>query len=296
MDKTTKAQKAVTVSEIGNRAIDTIKGKWILKPTRKTWLHTIDPKHDGAVRFSKTYVSICPEIDANTRLIRTGLTDTMARELEQELFLQPGTLSPYNKAYWSDFSLYVKVPADGLILDCDNVISDKIKYCFLKACSKVASSQTDAMENTLYEFVLTSHEIEASTGAAKFKLKRDAFNRYTEMSLDDQYDFLLVFEGGKYKVDRGHSADFLLDTMGKIVDEKPKAFLALIDDPNFKEHVFVKKCLSANLITKRGGKYQTLGGEELGETYEDLLISLRSPEMNTLKVSLLSKLENLSAK
>ena len=32
--------------------LSTIKGKWSVKPCRKTWLHTINPNHDGADIFS----------------------------------------------------------------------------------------------------------------------------------------------------------------------------------------------------------------------------------------------------
>lgn len=292
--KTKQENTAVSqrVEKPSGRAIDEIKGQWLLRSTRKTWLHQIDPKHDGAIRFTRTFASICPEIDSQSRLVRTGLTDQMAREFEEALFLNPGTLSPYNKEYWSNFKLYVNVPADGVTLDCDHQIMDKLRYCYLKACSKVAKSQTDALENPLYEFVLLSTETEIANEANKFALKREAFSRFQEMSVDQYIEFMSVYQNGKNKVNKSHSTEFMMAEIGKVVDEDPKGFLNTLNDPLYSEYVFIRKCQDLGIIKNKGFAYYTLGGELVGENLETAAYNLQKPEFNSLKISLLSKLEN----
>lgn len=292
MEKSTKETQGVINLNPALRAIDEIKGKWILKPTKRTWLANLDPKHDGAVMFSRTFASISPERDGATGLIKTGLTDTQARELEREMNLAQGTLSQYNQQYWSSFKLNVSVPSEGVVLDCDRSALDKLRYCFLKACSKVAHNVVEAMENPLYEYVLTSEEAESKTDSEKFLIKKNAYKRLETMNLETQMDFLLVYKQNKYKVTKTSTVDFIAAAIGKVLEEDPKGFLELIDDVNFKDYVFIRKCLSAGLLRQNGPSYVTLGGDVLGNSLEQAVYNLRTPEYNHIKISLLAKLDN----
>lgn len=292
MEKSTKETQGVINLNPALRAIDEIKGKWILKPTKKTWLTNLDPKHDGAVMFSRTFASISPERDGATGLIKTGLTEQQARELEREMNLAQGTLSQYNQQYWSSFKLNVSVPSEGVVLDCDRSALDKLRYCFLKACSKVAHNVVEAMENPLYEYVLTSEEAESKTDSEKFLIKKNAYKRLETMNLETQMDFLLVYKQNKYKVTKTSTVDFIAAAIGKVLEEDPKGFLELIDDVNFKDYVFIRKCLSAGLLRQNGPSYVTLGGDVLGNSLEQAVYNLRTPEYNHIKISLLAKLDN----
>ena len=199
MEKSTETQGVINLNPAA-REIDNIKGKWILKPTKKTWLYNLDPKHDGAVMFSRTFASICPERDGATGLIKTGLSEQAARELEREMNLSQGTLSQYNKNYWSSHTLNISVPSEGVILDCDRSALDKLRYSYLKVCSKVANNAVEAMENPLCEYVLTSEEAENKTDSEKFMIKKNAYKKLETLNLQTQMDFLLVYKQNKYKV------------------------------------------------------------------------------------------------
>lgn len=274
------------------KAIEEITGKWIIKPAKKTWLAQIDKDHDGAVMFSNTFTSICPELDSVTGLVRTGLTDIQARELEREMNLTQGTLSPYNKNYWGTHTINVKVYQEGTVLDCDRSALDKLRFLYLKANSKVASSNMEALENPRCEYVLTSQQIEDKSETEKFMTKKTAYKEYDMMSLDAQMDFLLVYKSNKYKVSKASTPDFIVSTMGKVLDADPQGFLELIKDPTYKDHIFLKKCVTAGYIRQSGPTYLTLGGDVLGNTLEQALSNLRSPEYNNIKVDLLTKLES----
>jgi hypothetical protein len=291
MEKSTTAQGMINLNP-DVRAIDNIKGKFILKPTRKTWLANLDPQHDGAVMFSRTFASISPERDAGTGLVKTGLTDQMARELEITMNLGQGTLSQYNNTYWGSHKINVSVPSEGAVIDCDRSALDKLRYCYLKVSSKVATSMVEALENPLYEFVLTSEEAENKNDSEKFMVKKNAYKKLETMNIETQMDFLSVYKQNKYKVTKTSTVDFVTAAIGKVVEEDPKGFLELVEDPNFKDYVFLKKCMSAGLLRQNGTSYVTLGGDVLGNNLEQAVYNLRQPEYNTVKISLLAKLND----
>lgn len=291
MEKSTQTQENTSLN-YNKREIDSITGKWILKPSKRTWLANLDPNHDGAVMFSRTFASVSPERDGATGLIKTGLTDLMARELEREMNLAQGSLSPYNTSYWSSHKLNINVPSEGIVLDCDRSALDKLRYCYLKVCSKVATSQVEAMENPLYEYVLTSEEIENKVGSDKFMIKKNAYKKLESLNLETQMDFLFVYKQNKYKVTKTSTVDFIANAIGKVLEEDPEGFLELIEDPNFKDYVFLKKCLSAGILRQNGPAYVTLGGDVVGNSMEQAVGNLRSPEYNHIKISLLAKLDS----
>lgn len=292
MEKSTKDSQGVISLNPAVRAIDEIKGKWLLKPTKKTWLYNLDPNHDGAVMFSRTFASVSPERDGGTGLIKTGLTEQQARELEREMNLAQGTLSPYNNAYWSSHKINVSVPSEGAVIDCDRSALDKLRYCFLRVCSKVAQNAVEAMENPLYEYVLTSEEAENKTDSEKFLIKKNAYKKLESLNLETQMDFLLVYKQNKYKVTKTSTVDFIAAAMGKVLEEDPKGFLDLIEDVNFKDYVFLRKCLAAGILRQSGPSFVTLGGDVLGNSMDQAVYNLRTPEYNHIKIGLLAKLDN----
>ena len=62
---------------------------------------------------------------------------------------------------------------------------------------------------------------------------------------------------------------------------------------NYKTHIFLSKCVNAQLVYKQGSKYVLAnGGDLLGNTLTETLDNLQSDDYNNVKVSLLSKLES----
>lgn len=280
-------------TEVSVSELKKLHGKFIIKPLETTWLKSIDPKHDGALIFSKGEHWVSPERDSQTGLIRTGLTDQMARELEVEMNLKPMELSPYNKEWWAaNFKMYGKIPKEGLELDLDRSALDKLKYCYYKASSKVALSEVDAINNTLYKYVMTSKEIEAKHNNKKIEIKTKAFKKFSEMSLSEQMDFLKVYEEGKYRLTKSASPEFINSTVGRIVDEHPEDFLSLCANADFKTMVFLQDCVSIGAVRKSGTVYYALGGDKLGNSFIDTIQNLQKPEYDEVKISLLAKIKS----
>lgn len=279
---------------VAKKATSIYTGKYIIKPCKTTWLEQIDKNHDGARLFSGAEDWISPERDKNTGLIRTGLTDNEARELEIEMGLKPMDLSPYSTYWATKFkTITARVPKEGTLLDLDRSAIDKVKFAFLKIHTRVAQSYTDALENPMANWVITSAEKEAKSESTKIRLRMDAVKRLSEMGIQEQLDFLKVYEEGKYKVSKASTADFTLSTIGKIVESNPQDFLDLLNNPDFKTMSFLQDAVVSGIIKKSGPKYYIVGGDLIGNTFLDTVQNLQKPEYNEIKISLKSKLDTL---
>ncbi len=267
-------------------------GTFIFKPIRKTWLANMDPKHDGAVVFDKAVHYVSPERDKDTGIIRTGMTDAETRELETLMGLKPMEMSPYNKTFWGDHKNHVRVTKEGITIIPERSAKDMFQYLYLKASKKVAQSYADAENDPQAEYVLTSVEVEAKQTSDTTRVKLQAYQTFGKLTFEEQMNFLRVWEEGKNKVALSSSPDFVLATMGRIVENNPQGFMELLDNPNYSTMLLIQDSVHAGLIKKVGTSYMLLGGDRIGFTYLDAINNLQKPEFNEAKISLLAKLQS----
>ncbi len=272
------------------REVDKYKGTYILKPYKKTYLETIDPKHDGAILFGKASIGWSPEIDKDSGMIKTGMTKQEAQELETSLNLKPGSLSPYNRDFWgASWRLYPQVDREGVKLNLDNSDLDKLRYLYCKAHSKVSLNELEASQSGICEMIMTNGEIESKQESKRMRTKMDAMKKLADMSTQEQIDFLKVYEEGKFKVSLSSKPDFILAAIGKIAEDKPTAFLELTKNPDFKTMVFLQDCVSQGIVKKVGSQYYSTGGDKFGNTFLEAIQNIQKPEYNEVLISLKAK-------
>ena len=121
--------------------------------------------------------------------------------------------------------------------------------------------------------------------------KVNAKKKMSQMSLNEQIDFLRVYDEGKYKVSKAATADFVVATLGKIVDEQPQKFLDLVSNPDYKVLVFIQECLQAGVMKKTGPKYYVSGGDMIGASLVETINNLQDPTYNEVKISLKAKID-----
>ena len=282
----TQTQKTVS------NPLSQISGKWSVKPCRKSWLHAINPNHDGNTIFSGSQIWIVPaRSKENSDIVITGLSDAERIAFETEMFLQPGSLSPYNKKFWGEHRNAVKVPKEGLTLDCDNNIKHKLWYKILNASARVAKGKEDLAVNGLADVLLSSVDQEAKYDTEKINMKTKAYVKYSTMSLADKINYLKVFDEGAYKIDSTTKPDLIEQTLGNIVEARPEEFLQAFDNPYYKDYVLLEDLISKNVIIRKGGKFFINGGVELGMSKLDVINKLRSDDFQETKISLLAKLK-----
>lgn len=288
----TNEQKESIVDVTPKDPLSLITGKYTVKPCRKSWLHGINPNHDGSTIFSGAQIWISAERPRNNPdIIITGLSLPEQLAFEQAMGMQAGTLSPYNKVWWAKHSNAIKIPKDGLQLDCDNSIKDKLFLRILQANSRVANSLEDLAVNSVADVVITSDEQEAKIDSDKFFIKAKAFAKYNALSQSDKINFLKVYNNGEMKVNNSTKPDLIDQAIGKIVDTKPELFLSTFDNMFFKDFILLEDLLTSSIVVRKAGRYFINGGVELGLTKEEVVSKLRSDEFQELKISLIAKLE-----
>lgn len=289
MNSAVEIKKEETVS---SNPLSNIKGKWLVKPCRKTWLHQQNPNHDGSNIFSGAQIWIVPARSlSNPDIVITGLTQAEAIAFEQEMSLQPGTLSAYNLKFWADKKNAIKVPKDGITLDCDSNLKHKMWYKILSASHRVAKGKEDLAINATADVLLTSEQEEAKIDSANVTIKTKAYVKLSSMSASDKLNYLKVFNEGQFKVDSATKPDLVEQTIGSIVERNPSEFLAAFDNPYYKDYVLLEDLISNNVIIRKGGKFFINGGVELGLTKSQVISTLRSDEFQETKIGLMAKLK-----
>lgn len=258
------------------------KDKVTLKPIKKHgWL---PDNHDGSIRYSKCFERLTVQAQKGTGVLNTGMTEDDEVRLETKMHMAPGTLSKYNRDYWTMFK--VDVPKEGLVLDLNNP-EDEVKYLVLKAHQRVANSEMERFDSPFAEYVMTSQEQEAKVENQKSKLKRQAYKVFSSMSTTEMKDVLKVI--GK-RVGDDVSVDFVEAQLDKYLTEDPKAFIDTVNDPTFKMRAFIDDCLSARVLVKSGTKYQLPGGDTVGFTLEQTIEYLQNPDNQEVYLDLKGKL------
>jgi hypothetical protein len=262
--------------------IDTTPDKVTLKPIKKNgWL---PDDHDGSIRYSKCFERLTVQATRGSGVLKTGLTEEDEKRLEKIMHMSSGTLSKYNKDYWTMFR--VDVPKEGLILDLA-LPEDELKFLVLKAHQRVANSEMERFDSPFAEYIMTSEEQEAKVVNKKSKLKRKAYKVFSAMSTTEMKDVLKVM--GKRAGDDS-SVDFIESQLDKIVTDNPQAFITTVEDPTFKMRAFIDDCISSRVLVKSGTKYQLPGGDTVGYTLEQTIEYLQNPDNQEVYLDLKGKL------
>ena len=256
--------------------------KVTLKPIKKNgWL---PDDHDGSIRYSKCFERLTVQAMKGTGVLNTGLTEDDERRLEDKMNMSPGTLSRYNKDYWTMFR--VDVPKNGVTLNL-SFPEDELKYLVLKAHQRVANSEMERFDSPFAEYVMTSQEQEAKVVNKKSKLKRKAYKVFSNMNTTEMKDVLKVM--GKRAGDDA-SVDFVESQLDKIVTDDPQNFLTTVEDPTFKMRAFIDDCISSRVLVKNGTKYQLPGGDTVGFTLEQTIEYLQNPDNQEVYLDLKGKM------
>ena len=262
--------------------INTTPDQVTLKPIKKNgWL---PDDHDGSIRYSKCFERLTVQALKGSGVLNTGLTEEDERRLEDKMNMSPGTLSRYNKDYWTMFR--VDVPKDGVILNL-GLPEDELKYLVLKAHQRVANSEMERFDSPFAEYVMTSQEQEAKVENKKSKLKRKAYKVFSNMNTTEMKDVLKVM--GKRAGDDA-SVDFVESQLDKIVTDDPQNFLTTVEDPTFKMRAFIDDCISSRVLVKNGTKYQLPGGDTVGFTLEQTIEYLQNPDNQEVYLDLKGKM------
>ena len=93
------------------------------------------------------------------------------------------------------------------------------------------------------------------------------------------------------KMDDSVSPDFIESEIDKMIEDNPKAFLAIVNDNNFSMKVFIEDCVRAKALVKSGSKYMLAGGDVIGYSLSDTIDYLKDPTNQEVYINLKGRLD-----
>ncbi len=260
-------------------------GTVYVKPIqRSSWLPA---GHDGEIRYTNCAEFLTVQMDTKLRCLNTGITEEEALVLEKELKMSPGTLSKYNVDYWSSFASLIPITRDGLELHLENP-KDFIRYRNLLAHTEIANSEREKYESPEYKYVMTSPEQEAKIKNEKSRVIRKAYQLLGKLSFSEQKDVLKL--QGK-RVNNDSSEDFVESSITDLIEKNPMEFIEIVNDPMFKNKVFIQDCIANRTIIKSGSKYMLNGGDVIGLSIQEAIEYITDPNNQDVYIRLKAKVE-----
>ena len=251
-----------------------------------------DPRHVNYGRMNenakKTYV--VPRLSSG--LFVNVLTNDEKDFLENLLGLESNALSIYKREdnFWDDSN--DNGLASVTLSKQDNILNladpdDYIRYKILLANKDYIAPSYEYYEDhpkATYEYYITSEEAESKSALKSVGNKSKAYMELGTMKDSiSKMRVLLEILTGKASSPNTKS-EYLQVELSKCIEGNAKEFLRIIADPLLDTKVFIKECLEAGLISKRGDWY-TLRADNspLCEPGEDPTLNVAAKYLNTPK-------------
>lgn len=212
----------------------------------------------------------------------TGLTKEEEKELEEAIFLAPGTLSRFSE-YWQDYAVFLT--EKGLMLDTESP-KDLIDYKLLLMSEKVANSVNEQVHFPKARYVIYDILEDAKKENEFNKIKKKAFAEFNKLSIPEMKNILKLFGNS---VD--NSTDEIVEnTLMNIVETKPSEFLKTANVEDFSIRLLIEELLHKNILRKVGTRYE-YGQDVLGHTLDKAIEFLKDPLNQELVIVLKENLE-----
>jgi hypothetical protein len=252
-------------------------------------------KIDGAL-FQNTKVELVAPIDSQTKKVKTGFekwSKEKVAEFEEELSLAPGTLK--NPEFWADFK--ITIPPTGKWIDLGTP-EGRLEYMVLCQIKTVAKSLEElprvaSAANMQYSavFVMRDAEQEATKKVSKAHTKKKAYAIADKMGPEEMANYLIYIG----ETPQNMSRDVIEGKMYEDLDSNPDRFLSIIEKENFKDVVFINKCLHNNILSQRGQAIYH-GGQVMSSNLEAAIEFLNDPTNHAVKLALHADLDSVERK
>lgn len=262
---------------------------------------------DGITKYlhPNTFTGIVAPLDKAGNHI-TGLNKEREKYYEVALNKPSGYFSPRSK-FWSGGEVFgeerlpfmYKYIANvdsksgkdlGAIVDVDNkegqeAIWKELTIEFLKGNPYVRKFGDVWRTYQLVELISVEEEI--SNKAKKVSSKALAYKLFGETEDEELKEIYLLINPSA----KGANIDLVKSRLGDLVDSKPEAFIAVINDPKRKEKSRLTKAVKENIITISGDEFY-FGKNFLGKNLDEVLNFLASPKNSKIKLEILQLLED----
>lgn len=212
--------------------------------------------------------------------VYTGLKNEEARQLEQQLGYEEGTLSQSSE-FWSTFA--VKLGKKDLILNT-NKPEDNLKYLFLKGHKRVAEGLAQVTPAT--DYVLINKDSEAEELNRLSKVKREAYKALDKMSIEDMRKCLRL-----YGIKSDNISNELVEAkLTEQIETAPAKFMMRwVNNPQKEINFLIEEAISKNIIRKNRSQY-FFGTDQIGNGIDDVIAYLNDKKNQDIKMAILNEI------
>lgn len=236
----------------------------------------------GISAYTKSIESFSTQLNKDTGLYKTGLTEKEAEEFEKKLSLPINTLAPYSD-YWGseiiirlhkdkDTTLYVSSPREELI---KRVLLQRSNIA--KPGEKITPTHT---------FQIYNPDEEAKKENITIDFELEAADKFKDLTVAEKRDVLRLL--GSRGVDTV-SEEVIRNTLWKFIKLDPSKFLNTLKDPAFETKAMIYRLIDKGIINKTSNNQYMFGEDHIGSTITDVIAFLNDPKNQKVKLSLKAK-------
>jgi hypothetical protein len=247
--------------------------------------------HDGEFRFTDTMFSVDLPISKETGQRINILTKEEQFLFEEELNLQKGDMSFYDKhkGFWADARGRVSVPKEGLDLDLIKPL-DFIKWKILQVNKTIAPSWKERFNSGDYTYALVDADEETKVSTDKLSLMKTIYRHVgkIEESASKMRDVLKLY-GKKTNSD---DLTFLKGEIQKLIDKDSNEFIKIMEDKKFVTKIMIEDALTYRIIERTASKGYTLkGGDLIGRTIQETVEWIENPTNQDIVLKIKAQIE-----
>ena len=216
---------------------------------------------------------------------------TQKEFFEEELGVDLNPTLPIEKNFWrSDRRARVVLTKEGMQLNL-NLPLNMLHYLILMANkSLVSPSYDNRNDKATYEFMIVDESKVTSKRIEEASVKADAFSKFAEITRSKTSTIGFIKSLGR-TVPATATEDWLKAEVLNVIENSPKAFLEIVNHPQYNDRIFVQEAVEAGAIIRKGDKRYTLdNGVELGDL-QDTINYVMDPENQEVKMRLKAKVE-----
>jgi hypothetical protein len=216
---------------------------------------------------------------------------TQKEFFEEELGVDLNPTLPIEKNFWrSDRRARVVLTKEGMQLNL-NLPLNMLHYLILMANkSLVSPSYDNRNDKATYEFMIVDESKVTSKRIEEASVKADAFSKFAEITRSKASTIGFIKSLGR-TVPATVTEDWLKAEVLNVIENSPKAFLEIVNHPQYNDRIFVQEAVEAGAIIRKGDKRYTLdNGVELGDL-QDTINYVMDPENQEVKMRLKAKVE-----
>lgn len=216
---------------------------------------------------------------------------TQKEFFEEELGVDLNPTLPIETNFWrNDRRARVVLTKEGMQLNL-NLPLNMLHYLILMANkSLVSPSYDNRNDKATYEFMIVDESKVTSKRIEEASVKADAFSKFAEITRSKTSTIGFIKSLGR-TVPATATEDWLKAEVLNVIENSPKAFLEIVNHPQYNDRIFVQEAVEAGAIIRKGDKRYTLdNGVELGDL-QDTINYVMDPENQEVKMRLKAKVE-----